>query len=43
MRNNIIAVLASVLLLSAGWLRFSGLTLVVALVPLLIISNRYGP
>ena len=35
--------LASVVLLSLGWLRVSGLTLLVAFVPLLLISASYGP
>jgi len=39
MRNKIFAVLLSALLLSAGWLRITGLTLAVALVPLLVLSE----
>ena len=35
--------LASVVLLSIGWLRVSGLGLLCALVPLLMISASYGP
>ncbi len=35
--------LLSIVLLSAAWLRVSGLTLLVAFVPLLLISASYGP
>ncbi len=37
--RKLIAVLISIILLSSGWLGFTGLTLLVALVPLLWISN----
>lgn len=40
--RRIILVLLSVLLLSLGWLGATGLTLLVALVPLLIISESYS-
>lgn len=39
--RRILLVILSVLLLSAGWLGITGLTLLVALVPLLIISENY--
>lgn len=42
MKRNLLLVLLSVVLLSAGWLGLSGITLLVALVPLLIISERYS-
>lgn len=42
MGKKILLVVISVLLLSLGWLGASGLTLFVALVPLLIISSKYG-
>lgn len=41
MKKNLLFVILSVLLLSAGWLRISGLTLLAALVPLLLISSSY--
>ncbi|MBR3801321.1 MAG: apolipoprotein N-acyltransferase, partial [Rikenellaceae bacterium] len=41
MRNKIFLVALTVVLLSLGWLRVTGLTLVVALVPLLWISEGY--
>ena len=41
-KHRILLVLLSVLLLSAGWLGVSGIGLLVALVPLLIISESYG-
>lgn len=41
-RSRLLLVLLSVALLSAGWLGLSGLTELVALVPLLIISEGYG-
>lgn len=41
MKKRLLLVLCSVLLLSAAWLRVSGLTLLVALVPLLLISRGY--
>ena len=40
MKRNILLCLLSVALLSAGWLGITGLTLLVALVPLLIISEN---
>lgn len=43
MKRNILLVLLGVLLLSAGWLGLSGLSSLVALVPLLIISENLGP
>lgn len=42
MAKKTLLVLLSVVLLSAGWLGLSGLTLLVALVPLLMISSGYG-
>lgn len=42
MKRNIFLVILSVALLSAGWLGLSGITLLVALIPLLIISERYS-
>lgn len=42
MKRNTLLVLLSAALLSAGWLGLSGITLLVALVPLLIISERYS-
>ena len=41
MSRKIAAAIGSVLLLSGGWLSLSGLTLPVALVPLLWISSTY--
>lgn len=41
MKKRLLLVLCSVLLLSAAWLRISGLTLLAALVPLLLISRDY--
>ncbi len=41
MRNALLLSLASAVLLSAGWLGMSGLPLLVALVPLLVLSGRY--
>ena len=41
MPRRLIAVLCSVTLLSLGWLGFSGLTLLIAFVPLLWISDSY--
>ena len=40
--HRLVAVLISVILLSLGWLGLSGLSLLVALVPLLIISEGYS-
>lgn len=42
MRNPLLLSLLSVLCLVAGWLNLSGLPLLFALVPLMIISERYG-
>ena len=42
MTKKILLILCSVLMLSAGWLGVSGLTLLVAFVPLLMISSQYG-
>lgn len=42
MKQKILLVLLSVAMLAAGWLGLSGITLLGALVPLLIISERYG-
>lgn len=42
LQNKIILALAAVLLLSAGWLQATGVGLLVALVPLLLISERYS-
>lgn len=42
MHRNAISVALSVVLLSVGWLGLSGITLLVALVPLLLISERYS-
>ncbi len=42
MQRKLLYVLASVLLLSAGWLGVSGLTLLVAMIPLLMISESYS-
>ena len=42
MRQKLLCVLSSVVLLSVGWLGGSGLTLLVALVPLLYISASYS-
>ncbi len=39
--KKLLLVLCSVVLLAAGWLRISGLTLLAAFVPLLLISYRY--
>ena len=39
--KKLLLVLASVVLLAAGWLHISGLTLLAALVPLLLISHSY--
>lgn len=41
LRNRIFLAALAVLLLSLGWLRLTGLTLVVALVPLLLLSESY--
>lgn len=41
MKKNLLLVLCSVVLLSVGWLRISGLPLLAALVPLLLISHSY--
>ena len=41
-KKRLILVLVSVLLLSIGWLGMSGITLLFALVPLLIIAEYYG-
>lgn len=41
MKQQLSAVLLSVALLSAGWLGLTGFTLLVALVPLLFLSERY--
>lgn len=41
MRQKLLCVIISVILLSVGWLGASGFTLLVALVPLLYISNSY--
>lgn len=41
-QNKIFLSLISILLLSAGWLRITGVVLVVALVPLLWISEQYS-
>lgn len=43
MSKKLLYILLSVLLLSFGWLGGSGLTLLVALVPLLYLSSTYGP
>ena len=40
-RNKIFLVALAVVLLSLGWLRVTGLTLLVALVPLLLLSESY--
>lgn len=42
MRRNALLVISSVILLSVGWLGLSGITLLVALVPLLYMSERYS-
>ena len=42
MAKKILLVALSVILLSVGWLGLSGLTLLVALVPLLMLSSQYG-
>ena len=42
MRQKLLYILLSTVLLSVGWLGGSGLTLLVALVPLLCISASYG-
>ena len=42
MKRNLLLVLLSVALLSVGWLGLSGITLLVALVPLLILSECYS-
>lgn len=42
MRNSILYAILSAVLLSLGWLELSGLTLLVALVPLLRISEKLG-
>ncbi len=42
LQNKIILALAAVLLLLAGWLQATGVGLLVALVPLLLISERYS-
>ena len=41
MKRKLLLVLCSVVLLSVGWLRISGIALLAALVPLLIISDSY--
>lgn len=41
MKQQLSAVLLSVALLSAGWLGLTGFTMLVALVPLLLLSERY--
>lgn len=41
MKKRLFLILCSVILLSAAWLRVSGLTLLAALVPLLLISKDY--
>lgn len=43
MKRKVLLILCSVILLAAGWLRITGLTLLAALVPLLLISRSYGP
>ena len=40
--HRLVAVIISVILLSLGWLGLSGLGLLVALIPLLIISESYS-
>ena len=40
--QRLLLVIASVVLLSTPWLRVSGLSLLVAFVPLLLISTSYG-
>ena len=40
--QRLLLALLSVVLLSLGWLRTTGLVLLVALVPLLVISASYG-
>ena len=42
MRRNALCVLCSVVLLSVGWLGLSGITLLVALIPLLHVSEQYS-
>lgn len=42
MRRNALCVLCSVVLLSVGWLGLSGITLLVALIPLLYLSEHYS-
>lgn len=42
MQRKLLYIIASVLLLSLGWLGASGFTLLVALVPLLYISDKYS-
>lgn len=41
-RKRLLLVIISVILLSIGWLGLSGITLLFALVPLMIISEHYG-
>ncbi|MBQ2364131.1 MAG: apolipoprotein N-acyltransferase, partial [Alistipes sp.] len=41
-KRRLILILLSVILLSMGWLGVSGIMLLVALVPLMIISEHYG-
>ena len=41
MRRNALCVLSSVILLSVGWLGLSGITLLIALIPLLYVSEQY--
>lgn len=42
MRRNALCVLSSVILLSVGWLGLSGITLLIALIPLLYVSEQYA-
>lgn len=42
MRRNLLCVLGSVVLLSVGWLGLSGVPLLVALIPLLYMSEQYS-
>ena len=43
MRKHLLLSLLSALLLSTGWLSLSGIPLLVALVPLLLVADDYGP